>query len=193
MNETGATYCFGYGSLVNRDTHGYQVCYPAVVRGWSRVWSHWVNSPMGEVTSLTVRPDPAGEVRGLIMATPAETHAALDARERGYDRHQVAAGEIDHGGPTGVTVELYQSRRQQPGSAAAPILLSYVDAVMAGFLREYGWDGVAEFVATTSGWEAPILKDRADPRYPRAVAVSADVRDRFDAMLDDRQVTWISG
>ena len=66
---------------------------------------------------------------------------------------------------------------------AAPVLLSYVDTVVQGFLQEFGEDGVARFFDTTGGWDAPIRDDRAAPIYRRAVTLS-----RAEAALVDRHL-----
>jgi len=47
------------------------------------------------------------------------------------------------------------------------ILLSYLDVVVQGFLREFGTEGAVRFFDTTDGWDTPILDDRAAPLYPR--------------------------
>ena len=38
----------------------------------------------------------------------------------------------------------------------------------------FGLDGVAAFFDTTDGWDAPILDDRAAPRYPRHQRLAPD-------------------
>ena len=62
------------------------------------------------------------------------------------------------------------------------MLLSYLDAVVQGYLREYGEAGADRFFATTDGWEAPFLNDRAAPRYPRHQQLAPDET----AFVDDR-------
>jgi hypothetical protein len=57
-----------------------------------------------------------------------------------------------------------------PGDHA--ILLSYLDVVVQGFLKEFGESGVTRFFDTTDGWNTPVLNDRNDPRYPRAQVLS---------------------
>ena len=64
-----------------------------------------------------------------------------------------------------------------------PILLSYIDAVLQGYLREFGEDGAAHFVHTTDGWDMPVKNDRATPIYPRAQTLSAHERAFVDDML----------
>ena len=73
-----------------------------------------------------------------------------------------------------------------------PILLSYVDVVFQGYLREFGTEGLARFIATTDGWEAPILNDRAAPRYPRHQPLGDDERRMFDASLRALDVTIVT-
>jgi len=49
-----------------------------------------------------------------------------------------------------------------------PVLLSYIDVVVQGFLAEFGPDGARHFFDTTQGWHVPVLDDRAAPIYARA-------------------------
>lgn len=185
-------YSFGYGSLVNRNTHTFRELYKARVRGWRRRWCHWVDAPFGTCTSLTVLPDPSAEITGLVMGTPLAEHKALNARETGYDRHIIAPGDIDHDGPAGIDVELYQSRTQLPGSDDAPILQSYVDTVMQGFEAEFGEGGLHHFLDNTDGWETPILKDRTAPIYPRTTPITVDDQARYDELLRPFKVRYMS-
>lgn len=48
---------------------------------------------------------------------------------------------------------------------------------------EFGEAGVARFFATTDGWDAPILDDRAKPQYPRAQQLSSAETALVDRML----------
>ena len=95
MNSHDA-YFFGYGSLVNRNTHHFADAHRAQLRGWRRAWRH---TSLREVAYLTVVPDEASVIDGLIAAVPADDWAALDEREGAYDRvkasHQVIH-ELDH-------------------------------------------------------------------------------------------------
>lgn len=188
---TAKSYSFGYGSLVNRGTHAFEELYPARVAGWGRRWCHWVDASFYRCTSLTVAPDPAASISGLVMGTPPTTHDGLNEREAGYDRIIIDAGAIAHSGPAGVEVELYQSRDQRPGADHAPILQSYVDTVMQGFEQEFGREGLHQFVAETSGWDTPILRDRAAPHYPRATSLLTGQARLFDTILEDIGVTYI--
>jgi hypothetical protein len=53
-----------------------------------------------------------------------------------------------------------------------------------GYLRAFGEDGVRDFFDTTDGWNAPILNDRAEPRYPRHQQLRPEETDLVDAHLN---------
>ncbi|MEM9427313.1 MAG: gamma-glutamylcyclotransferase, partial [Pseudomonadota bacterium] len=55
-----------------------------------------------------------------------------------------------------------------------PILLSYIDVVVQGYFRIGGEVAVEAFFHTTDGWDAPVLDDRAAPRYPRHQSLSSE-------------------
>jgi hypothetical protein len=166
---------FGYGSLVNRRTHGYPDPAHQTVRGWRRVWRH---TPLRPVAFLTAIPDPETVIDGLSARVPDGDWAALDAREAAYIRAPVADGAQIYHIPRGL---------HGPATEAYPILRSYLDTVVQGYLAEFGIAGVDRFFATTSGWDAPIRDDRAQPIYPRAQKVDAEV-----AALVDRQLAAIA-
>jgi len=174
-------YFFGYGSLVNRDTHHFDRVQPARLSGWRRVWRHTKLRP---VAYLTVVPDAAAEIDGLIAPVPADDWAALDARERAYDRvaahHQVH--HPLHHAPQIAVYTIPEGRHGTPDDNC-PVLLSYIDVVLQGYLREFGEAGVRRFIETTDGWDAPVLDDRAAPRYPRHRVLGADERELVDDTL----------
>ena len=173
-------YFFGYGSLVNRNTHAYPDARPARLRGWRR---QWVRTQGREVVFLSVTPDAGTTVDGLIAAVPGADWVALDAREHGYARHS-SGGNVIHDILPAPDIAHYAipPESQQKGGDHV-ILLSYLDVVVQGFLREYGRDGVARFFDTTTGWETPVLDDRAAPRYPRHQPLTDAERDVVDSHL----------
>jgi len=175
-------FFFGYGSLVNRRTHDYNEAYPARVSGWRRAWRH---SPIRAVSFLTVVPA-EDYIDGLIAAVPGADWAHLDARERAYERCEVSE-QVSHSAPRKVDVAIYAipDGRHHPPNDDNPILLSYLDTVVQGFLTEFGEAGVAHFFESTDGWHAPILDDRARPIYPRHQPLRAEER----ALVDDWLVT----
>lgn len=176
-------FFFGYGSLVNTATHDYRQLRPARARGWRRAWRH---TPLRPVSFLTAVPDADCIIDGVIAAGPGADWLALDEREHAYDR-VAAAHQIDHDHPHPLDIAIYAipPDRHGPPSAASPILMSYLDCVLQGYLQRFGPEGVTGFIATTDGWEAPILDDRDSPRYPRHQVLSAQERAMFRDHLTD--------
>ncbi len=148
---------FGYGSLVNLATHNYLNPRKAHLSGWQRVWQQ---SNIYPVAFLSVHPA-TGAIDGIVADVPGGDWTALDERENAYTRHDVSAAL---GGQTAI----YQAdpAKIAPASAGQPILLSYLDVVVQGFLQQFGEDGVCDFFASTDGW-THIKDDRHDPQYPR--------------------------
>ena len=166
---------FGYGSLVNRATQDYPGVKRATVSGWRRAWRH---TGARKVAFLTAVPCPNTRIDGLLAEVPGGDWTALDAREWAYIRAPAEPGrgaQIYH-----IPADLHAAPSQ-----THPILLSYLDVVVQGYLNEFGEAGVARFFATTDGWEAPIINDRAAPQYPRAQQLSPDETALVDAMLSD--------
>lgn len=181
---------FGYGSLVNRATHDYAAAHPARITGWRRVWRHATVRP---AAFLSVEPAPGVEIEGLIAAVPGGDWAALDAREAAYRRHAVTE-HVRHAAPGTPEVAIYRlpDAGHAAPSARHPILLSYIDVVVQGFIAEYGVAGAERFAETTAGWEAPVLDDRAAPRYPRARRLTTVERAVVDGLLSALPVTRVS-
>lgn len=171
---------FGYGSLVNLATHDYADPAPAQLQGWRRVWR---GTQLREVAYLSVVADQSTTLHGVIAGVPDGDWAALDAREAAYQRHDVSR-LVDHPRATAV----YQVRPEHIAPQGAhPILLSYLDVVVQGYLRMFGEEGVTHFFATTDGWNAPILDDRAAPIYPRHQRLTPAER----ALVDDHLATVV--
>lgn len=175
-------FFFGYGSLVNTDTHSYPRAAPARLTGWGRTWRQTAHRP---VAYLTAEPRPGTAIDGLIAAVPGHDWAALDQREAGYDRVGVT-GAITHQANTG-EIAVYAIPEGKLGRPDAPraILQSYLDTVLQGYLRVFGRAGMAGFIATTTGWEVPFVLDRDAPLYPRATGLSARESTLIDSALQD--------
>ena len=168
---------FGYGSLVNRETHDFPDAAPARLSGWRRVWLAVPDHP---VAFLSVEPASGVTIDGLVARVPGGDWRALDRREAGYDRVAIADRML---APPDRAAQLYTVRSPRAAVGAAPVLLSYLDTVVQGFLREFGVDGAARFFATTTGWQAALIDDRAAPRYPRATVLAPAERAIIDAHL----------
>ncbi len=185
QTETGSSmrqhYIFGYGSLVNRATHDYARAHPATLRGWRREWRA---TTLREVVFLNVVPAPGSAIRGMMLGV-APDDPVLQAREYAYARRAVSDA-VAHDGdvPAEVSVFAIAPDAHRGDDAARPvysILLSYVDVVVQGYHREFGAAGVAHFFETTDGWQAPVIDDRAAPRYRRSQPQTAALL----AMTDD--------
>jgi len=170
---------FGYGSLVNRATHAYPDPRPARLEGWRRVWVHTGLRP---VAYLSVEPA-EGEILGLVAEVPGGDWTALDRREAAYDRHPVTTRLHACGTEMAARVYAVPPGHAAPPDTRHPVVLSYIDTVVQGFLEVFGRAGAAHFFETTAGWGGPITDDRAAPRYPRATALTAAERAIVDRHL----------
>lgn len=161
---------FGYGSLVNRATHSYAQASRARLDGWRRKWVHTQDRG---ISFLTVVTDPTSTIDGLIAEVPDADWIALDEREYGYAR--ITSGEaISHPRDPATQISHYAVPKETwVQSTENQILMSYLDVVVQGYLREFGAGGVANFFATTDGWDTPVLNDRSAPRYPRDQTLTA--------------------
>jgi hypothetical protein len=95
--------------------------------------------------------------------------------------------DVHHRLPHRPDVSLYTIPEGKHGAPdrTHPVLLSYIDVVVQGYLNEFGEDGVAEFFRTTDGWDAPIAGDRKAPRYARHQVLSRRERALVDRWLDE--------
>lgn len=175
-------FFFGYGSLVNRRTHGFAEAYLAQISGWRRAWRH---TGLREVAFLTAVPEPGAEMDGLIAAVPGADWAALDEREWAYARHTVGH-LVAHEAGREVHVEVYAvaDAHSAPPSVRHPLLLSYIDTVVQGYLQGFGEAGAERFFASTEGWDVPVVNDRAAPRYSRAQPLGPSERAFVDRHLE---------
>ena len=200
---------FGYGSLVNRATWRPDVvaAFPARLKGWRRTWrprpdmgpamgpTPGVVLPDGLTPSLlTAHRAPDAAIDGLLVIDLAENLPAVDAREFRYHRRDIGLADLEfHAGAPGLPPDLeiglhvYEARTgHPPAPGCSPILQSYLDTVLQGFLNEFGPGGVHRFVAETDAFHMPIHEDRHAPLYPRAVSLSSSETLLFDAALGRR-------
>lgn len=177
---------FGYGSLVNELTWArpYQM-QPAEVNNWTREWKHCVDTPFGKVCALTASRSQGRKLQGvLIRCTAAELHE-VDLREIGYQRDRLESSDIEI--ETAADDKfIYRSKSNcyRDGDENYPLWLSYIEVVLFGYLRVFGEEGVDQFIATTSGWDTPVLDDRLNPIYPRAGQLTPNIRSLIDRKLE---------
>ena len=174
-------FVFGYGSLVNPGTHDYGPVHPARLSGWRRVWRHVEGR---SVAFLTIMRDATTVIDGALAPVPGETWAARDERERSYLRETATDVRHDLHPKTDISLYLAPEHLHRPHSGHHPILLSYLDVVAQGYYRMGGAPAVQAFFETTDGWDAPVLNDRAAPRYPRHQSLSANETALIDAWLE---------
>lgn len=173
-------FFFGYGSLVNRATHHYANAHPARIGGWRRAWRHVEDR---KAAFLTAVPHPGSRIEGLLAEVPGGDWAALDMREHVYAR--VMTMEVEHNVAGARDIHIYHAPEDmhRPATEMRPILLSYLDVVVQGYLREFGEDGVARFFESTDGWDAPVRQDRDAPLYSRHQLLADHETELVDAWL----------
>lgn len=171
-------FFFGYGSLVNRETHHYENAHRASATGWRRAWRYTKHR---QVAFLTAIPCTDSRIEGLIAEVPGGDWIALDEREYAYDRVG-ATSHVDHALdlPHDVSIYAIPEGEHHTPTADHPILMSYLGTVVQGYLREFGEEGVEAFFDTTDGWQAPILDDRTNPAYPRALPLTRQEKTLLD-------------
>ena len=139
--------------------------------------------PERDLCYLTAVRDPESHIDGLIAPVPGDSWAELDHREGAYDRLDATQNLTHDSDARAVVVYAIDPDRHRDPGPENPILLSYLDVVVAGYLAEYGPGGPAQFFESTLGWQAPILDDRAAPRYARARPLTDEIRTLTDAGL----------
>lgn len=180
MTTPAHAYFFGYGSLVNRDTHAFKDAHPARLTGWRRTWRP---TNLREVAFLSVVRSEGDWIDGLIAPVPDADWHALDIREGAY-RRVAAAHMVNHPLPHRPQIAVYSVPADADDTPRGHhLLLSYIDVVVQGYLREFGESGARHFFETTDGWDVPVLDDRAAPHYPRACRLSRAEAEVVDAAL----------
>ncbi|MEM9601675.1 MAG: gamma-glutamylcyclotransferase family protein [Pseudomonadota bacterium] len=184
---TVSRWFFGYGSLVNDHTLPEGTEWQTVtVRGWRRCWGHTIpRDPAWFALSLVSDPD--GAVDGVLIRETATLAPVLVERESGYSPHPLTLDTLSAALPDGDTPWVWLSDHLAEPDASGCLLQSYVDCVMAGFLRHFGADGLDRFIATTDGWTHPVIADRGAPRYPRAVTLQDDATHAIDQRVATAQ------
>ena len=170
---------FGYGSLVNLNTHSYPQVETATLNGWRRVWKLHHDT---DLAFLSVEPHDT-LLHGITADVPNADWEALDAREHAYLRRDVTEQFASD-------TAVYEAN---PAHTSATnnghhILLSYLDVVIGGYQTLMGDNGPAHFFETTTGW-APVLDDRAAPQYPRAQPLTDQIRETVDNALTSLGIT----
>lgn len=177
---------FGFGSLVNTATlrTDYIETIPVALKGWRR---HWQGRPAvddPEIALLSIHKHEDAQLHGLIVVDSLKNLEAVDKREQGYQRVQLGHSDfVAQGRDLPANLYVYVANTANEPDSQPPLLQSYLDAVMQGYLNEYGSSGLAHFIETTIGFEREIILDRNQPRYPRAIALDQTSAELFDNTL----------
>ena len=163
-----SSYFFGYGSLVNIETHFYRPYQKATAKGWRR---KWVSTKYRETPFLSAYFVNEGEISGLIATVPNDDWKALDIREAGYERQRISI-KLKKSFSNQVQIYYVPDKNVSKIKSSGGILLSYLDCVIKGYLTEFGEEGAANFFSTTDGWNFQIIDDRSNPIYSRHVELT---------------------
>ncbi len=200
MDDGPVIAYFGYGSLVNRTTlrTEYIAAQPVRLNGWRRCWRPRSNGDPVDArrksSMLSARKREGHAIDGLLIYDRLDHLPEVDRREATYDRVTVSLDRLEAKGriPDDCPIYIYEahtnSAAHDPG---APILQSYLDAVMQGFLHEFGEEGVHGFLHSTDGFDRPVRADRHEPVYSRAVDLPDHQRSFFDTLLEEKGVTFL--
>ncbi len=182
-------HIFSYGSLVNPATHALTHVARARLSGWRRAWRH---TSQRQVAYLTIVPDADASIEGVILKVPTAERAGLTTREAAYELIDVShLLEADQSVDTVLAYAIAAGQHLDP-SPETPVLLSYIDVVVQGYLEMFGQQGVEAFFTSTSGWNAPIVDDRAAPLYPRHQSLTPHERSLVDQKLHALGVTFLN-
>jgi gamma-glutamylcyclotransferase (GGCT)/AIG2-like uncharacterized protein YtfP len=179
-------YIFGYGSLINsasrKMTGQTGETIPAqvfgLVRHWCKIDDSYAVSPLAVIEG-------EGHVNGLLIEVSEAELKKFDHREAGYKRVAVNTDNIKTlcGSKIDRNVWVYVVSQTKPPCQNSPIVLSYVDTVLAGCL-EISDTFAHDFVEQTVGWHFPLKDDRADPIYPRLAGVNQNQRLIIDSLIN---------
>ena len=178
-------FFFGYGSLVNTSSHDFRDISNARLVGWRRVWQR---TNLRDFSFLSVHTSDDFSIDGVIANVPDGNWTKLDKREAGYDRI-IGSEMIEHTTSKADSISFYRIPDHKLANLEkCPILLSYLDVVLMGFLQRFGKQGFANFFETTDGWDCGILNDRYNPRYPRAQEYESGFYSTVDNALIDKEI-----
>ena len=200
---------FGYGSLVNRDTRSAsEPFYRASLSGWQRHWAHraarpWLPPepprsasqvpqaaaiPNPGVCALTIAEAENSVIEGVVARLDDDKISALDQRESGYHRIKLPISCFcceSNLKESHVSVYVSAPEHNEWANHDYPILMSYIECVLAGYRQQFGAAGARRFMQTTAGWDKPIYDDRQAPLYPRSVRLTPQEQQLADKLLPE--------
>ncbi len=178
-------FFFGYGSLVNTSSHDFHDISNARLVGWRRIWQR---TNLRDFSFLSVHRSDNSSIEGVIANVPDGNWTKLDKREAGYNRI-IGSEMIEHKSPKADSISFYQIPDYNLAAVEkCPILLSYLDVVLMGFLQRFGKQGFSNFFDTTDGWDCGVFNDRYNPRYPRTEEYKSDFYSAVDSALSAKEI-----
>jgi len=181
---------FAYGSLLNKNTWSFNAELELVsLKGWVRQWRQIVQLDKSKICALTIYPSSNSIIEGILLKVDDAAELLLGGREIGYEKTIIAGMDITVQNTkiqlTDETPITYVGSKATTcwASEEAPILLSYIDVVAKGYFDLFGREGAAHFFNSTQGWNLPILDDRDDPIYPRAMKYDKKFLDFVDQQV----------
>lgn len=178
-------FFFGYGSLVNTSSHNFDDISNARLVGWRRVWQR---TNLRKFSFLSVHKSNNFSIDGVIASVPDGHWTRLDEREAGYDRI-IGSKMVEHTSARADSISFYRiPDHNLHHCKKCPILLSYLDVVLMGFLQRFGEQGFSNFFETTDQWDTGIFNDRDDPRYPRAQEFESSFYSAVDNAIIDHEI-----
>mmetsp|Transcript_10113 Transcript_10113/g.24541 ORF Transcript_10113/g.24541 Transcript_10113/m.24541 type:complete len:1333 (+) Transcript_10113:157-4155(+) len=187
-------YIFGFGSIMNRGTHGENFLPGVAVLlskefGYERQWNFRSSTGFTAlgVSKVPSGKDPTLDVNGVLFRVTQSMIPVFDRREVGYEKVRipleylefVVSGNDKHNDESSSSLwheELGPNDRlwlyvpleshKKMADENHPLLQSYVDTVLQGCL-EWGGETMAEkFIQTTGGWSTYFLNDTPSSRRP---------------------------
>ena len=177
-------YIFGFGSIMNRNTHGENVFPGAAVIickefGYERKWNFRSSTGFTALgVSKVSSTGTAKDVNGVLFRVAQSLMPVFDRREVGYEKVRIPLDcvEFFDKSPSSWHKKLGPEDRlwvyvplptfNKPADENHPLLQSYVDTVLQGCL-EWGGESMAEsFIQTTGGWSTYFLNDTPSSRRP---------------------------
>jgi len=178
---------FGYGSLVNLSSlrTPYISAHRVTLKGWKRIWLSRPKeagsfASLEGLAFLSVVPEPATNIDGMLITDHASSLKSLDEREVLYSRVDLNPDDLHHHDEKiePASQFLYMAD-EHPAHKEAKILRSYLDVVMQGYRTHFGVEGIERFFASTLNFDLDILEDRAEPKYPRATTLTSEEKKLF--------------
>ena len=186
-------YIFGFGSIMNRGTHGENFLPGVAVLlskefGYERQWNFRSSTGFTAlgVSKVSSGNDATLDVNGVLFRVTQSMIPVFDRREVGYEKVRIPLKYLEFvvsgnnknidsssslwykelGPDDRLWIYVPLASHKKMADENHPLLQSYVDTVLQGCL-EWGGEAMAEkFIQTTGGWSTYFLNDTPSSRRP---------------------------